>query len=200
MNSVYQERMAAAMAAALAAKGSMAPENAAEMRLYLDKLKDLVPLCPKNRKVTKLELIQHVIDYISDLQDTLQSDSESESPPESPIEHMSFTDAYNRPQQHAGYSAQQPSHSMGTSSFLGYASDCSNNGASGYSGIGFNGASAQSNAHDFDSASGYSSMESDSSFNNGFFGVPSNSFGGNYSTILYSDHGSSNGPGFGSSS
>lgn len=190
------------MAAALAAKRSMAPENAAEMRLYLDKLKDLVPLCPKNRKVTKLELIQHVIDYISDLQDTLQSDSESESPPESPVERMSFTDAYSRPPQLDGYSAQQPSHDMGTTGFLGYAGDYTNNfnDASGYSGIGFSGASSQSYTDGFDSASGYNNMESASSYSNGLISVPSNSFGGNCTTILYNNHGSSTGPGFGSSS
>ncbi|XP_042221702.1 achaete-scute homolog 2-like isoform X2 [Homarus americanus] len=47
-------------------------EVEAEMRLYLDKLKEIVPHIPKNRKVTRLELIQHVIDYICDLQHALE--------------------------------------------------------------------------------------------------------------------------------
>lgn len=42
------------------------------MRLYLDKLREIVPHIPKNRKVTRLELIQHVIDYICDLQHALE--------------------------------------------------------------------------------------------------------------------------------
>ncbi|ROT68554.1 hypothetical protein C7M84_013286 [Penaeus vannamei] len=44
----------------------------AEMRLYLDKLREIVPHIPRNRKVTRLELIQHVIDYICDLQHALE--------------------------------------------------------------------------------------------------------------------------------
>ncbi|CAG9761431.1 unnamed protein product [Ceutorhynchus assimilis] len=39
-----------------------------EIQMYLSKLKDLVPFMPKNRKLSKLEVIQHVIDYICDLQ------------------------------------------------------------------------------------------------------------------------------------
>ncbi|XP_042867402.1 DNA-binding protein inhibitor ID-4-like [Penaeus japonicus] len=73
----------AAMAAALAANSTMSSDKA-EMRLYLDRLKSMVPQCPKNRKVSRQELIEHVINYISDLEDTLQSDSDSDSPPASP--------------------------------------------------------------------------------------------------------------------
>ncbi|XP_064117486.1 protein extra-macrochaetae-like isoform X2 [Macrobrachium nipponense] len=47
-------------------------EVEAEMRLYLDKLREIVPHIPRNRKVTRLELIQHVIDYICDLQHALE--------------------------------------------------------------------------------------------------------------------------------
>ncbi|KAK7070578.1 DNA-binding protein inhibitor ID-2 [Halocaridina rubra] len=47
-------------------------EVEAEMRLYLDKLREIVPHIPRNRKVTRLELIQHVIDYICDLQNALE--------------------------------------------------------------------------------------------------------------------------------
>ena len=58
------------------------------MGLYMDKLKDLLPQCGSNdTNVSKLELIQHVIDYIGDLQDVLTSDSESDSDsrPNSPV-------------------------------------------------------------------------------------------------------------------
>lgn len=47
-------------------------ENA-EIQMYLSKLKDLVPFMPKNRKLSKLEIIQHVIDYICDLQKELET-------------------------------------------------------------------------------------------------------------------------------
>ncbi|XP_022222841.2 protein extra-macrochaetae [Drosophila obscura] len=50
-------------------------ENA-EMKMYLSKLKDLVPFMPKNRKLSKLEIIQHVIDYICDLQTELETHPE----------------------------------------------------------------------------------------------------------------------------
>ncbi|XP_066154945.1 protein extra-macrochaetae [Euwallacea fornicatus] len=44
-----------------------------EIQMYLSKLKDLVPFMPKNRKLSKLEVIQHVIDYICDLQCALET-------------------------------------------------------------------------------------------------------------------------------
>lgn len=47
-------------------------ENA-EIQMYLSKLKDLVPYMPKNRKISKLEVIQYVIDYICDLQTALDT-------------------------------------------------------------------------------------------------------------------------------
>lgn len=47
-------------------------ENA-EIQMYLSKLKDLVPFMPKNRKLSKLEVILNVIDYICDLQTALES-------------------------------------------------------------------------------------------------------------------------------
>ncbi|NP_001087639.1 DNA-binding protein inhibitor ID-2-B [Xenopus laevis] len=37
------------------------------------KLKELVPSIPPNKKVSKMEILQHVIDYILDLQLTLDS-------------------------------------------------------------------------------------------------------------------------------
>ena len=42
-----------------------------EIREYLDKLRQLVPGCPKAGKLSRLTVIQHVIDYIVELQDTL---------------------------------------------------------------------------------------------------------------------------------
>ncbi|CRL02173.1 CLUMA_CG015159, isoform A [Clunio marinus] len=48
-------------------------ENA-EIQMYISKLKDLVPFMPKNRKLSKLEVIQNVIQYICDLQTALDSD------------------------------------------------------------------------------------------------------------------------------
>lgn len=44
-----------------------------EMHSLLAKLKQLVPSIPKNRKMSKLQIIQHVIDYIFDLQMALES-------------------------------------------------------------------------------------------------------------------------------
>lgn len=49
-------------------------ENA-EIQMYISKLKDLVPFMPKNRKLSKLEVIQNVIQYICDLQTALDGDS-----------------------------------------------------------------------------------------------------------------------------
>ncbi|XP_028848786.1 DNA-binding protein inhibitor ID-2a [Denticeps clupeoides] len=39
------------------------------------KLKELVPSIPQNRSVSKMEILQHVIDYILDLQIALDSNS-----------------------------------------------------------------------------------------------------------------------------
>lgn len=44
-----------------------------EIQMYLSKLKDLVPFMPKNRKLSKVEVIQYVIDYICDLQSALET-------------------------------------------------------------------------------------------------------------------------------
>lgn len=48
-----------------------------EIQMYLSKLKDLVPNMPKNKKISKLEVIQNVIDYICDLQRALETTSNS---------------------------------------------------------------------------------------------------------------------------
>ncbi len=52
--------------------GSTTTKEQVEIQMYLSKLKELVPHMPKNRKVSKLEVIQHVIDYICDLQTALE--------------------------------------------------------------------------------------------------------------------------------
>lgn len=44
-----------------------------EIQRYLARLKKLVPTMPKNRKLSKLEVIQNVIDYICDLQSELET-------------------------------------------------------------------------------------------------------------------------------
>ncbi|XP_058120424.1 protein extra-macrochaetae [Anopheles ziemanni] len=46
-------------------------ENDPEIQMYLSKLKDLVPFMAKDRKMSKLEVIRNVIDYICELQNTL---------------------------------------------------------------------------------------------------------------------------------
>jgi hypothetical protein len=46
-------------------------EENEEIKAYLTKLQELVPFMPKNRKLSKLEVITYVIDYIRDLRQTL---------------------------------------------------------------------------------------------------------------------------------
>jgi len=47
--------------------------NKAEMQALLAKLKELVPNMPRGKKLSKLEIIQNVIDYILDLQIALET-------------------------------------------------------------------------------------------------------------------------------
>jgi len=42
-----------------------------EIAMYLSKLKQLVPFMPRNRRLSKLQVIQYVIEYIMDLQSAL---------------------------------------------------------------------------------------------------------------------------------
>lgn len=44
-----------------------------EVQMYLSKLRDLVPFMPRGRRLSKLEVIQNVIDYICDLQSALEA-------------------------------------------------------------------------------------------------------------------------------
>lgn len=51
-------------------RGDMEDEK---IQKYLAKLKDLVPLIPKDKRISRLEVIHHVIDYICDLEDMLEN-------------------------------------------------------------------------------------------------------------------------------
>ncbi|XP_050294444.1 protein extra-macrochaetae [Anthonomus grandis grandis] len=62
-----------AVAAGKIAKSKAKDIENEEIQMYLSKLKDLVPFMPRNRKLSKLEVIQHVIDYICDLQCALET-------------------------------------------------------------------------------------------------------------------------------
>ncbi|KAB0400666.1 hypothetical protein E2I00_009987 [Balaenoptera physalus] len=44
------------------------------------RLKELVPTLPQNRKVSRVEILQHVIDYIWDLELELNSESQVGTP------------------------------------------------------------------------------------------------------------------------
>lgn len=44
-----------------------------EMQACFSKLKELVPSVPQDKKLSKVQLLQHVIDYILDLELTLDS-------------------------------------------------------------------------------------------------------------------------------
>lgn len=51
------------------------PENGdQEMQQCFHKLKEIVPTMPQNKKVSKVQILQHVIDYIMDLELTLEFD------------------------------------------------------------------------------------------------------------------------------
>ncbi|XP_015185195.1 PREDICTED: DNA-binding protein inhibitor ID-1 [Polistes dominula] len=53
--------------------------EAEEVAAYLTKLKSLVPDMPRKRKLSKLEVIQRVIEYICDLQTTLEENVHQET-------------------------------------------------------------------------------------------------------------------------
>lgn len=50
------------------------------MNAYYERLKNMVPFIPSERKVTKVEILQYVIDYIQDLQNALEANSSLRSP------------------------------------------------------------------------------------------------------------------------
>lgn len=59
-----------------------------EMQACFTRLMQLVPTIPPNEKMTKVQLLQHVIDYILDLEMTLDF-----RPSESPLRHGTATSA-----------------------------------------------------------------------------------------------------------
>ncbi|XP_057330384.1 DNA-binding protein inhibitor ID-3 [Microplitis mediator] len=56
----------------LGINGTRRDLEAEEVAAYLTKLRSLVPDMPRKRKLSKLEVIQRVIEYICDLQTTLE--------------------------------------------------------------------------------------------------------------------------------
>ncbi|XP_066960745.1 protein SCAR-like [Macrobrachium rosenbergii] len=48
-------------------------DKGAEMKLYLDKLRELVPYVPRTGKISRVQLIHSAIDYITDLQESLEA-------------------------------------------------------------------------------------------------------------------------------
>lgn len=79
-----------------------------EMQELLAKLKDLVPNMPKNKKLSKLEIIQYVIDYIFDLQTALESHPAATAP-------AGLQNCNNRSHQHNG-TLTTPSSGLSSSS------------------------------------------------------------------------------------
>lgn len=60
--------------------------EAEEVAAYLTKLRSLVPDMPRNRKLSKLEVIQRVIEYICDLQTTLEETNVQERSTRQPLQ------------------------------------------------------------------------------------------------------------------
>lgn len=56
----------------MAINGTRRDLEAEEVAAYLTKLRSLVPDMPRKKKLSKLEVIQRVIEYICDLQTTLE--------------------------------------------------------------------------------------------------------------------------------
>ncbi|GAU99050.1 hypothetical protein RvY_10103 [Ramazzottius varieornatus] len=54
-------------------------EEMATMELLFHKLLHMIPTLPKDRKVSRLEILQHVIEYIQDLESQVQFHPEAEN-------------------------------------------------------------------------------------------------------------------------
>ncbi|XP_031826674.1 basic helix-loop-helix domain-containing extra-macrochaetae [Nomia melanderi] len=63
----------------LGINGTRRDLEAEEVAAYLTKLRSLVPDMPRKRKLSKLEVIQRVIEYICDLQTTLEETNHESS-------------------------------------------------------------------------------------------------------------------------
>lgn len=59
---------------------STTPSNQMEISRMLNKLRTLVPGIPPEQKMSKLEIMQHVIDYINELETVLEDDNGSSTP------------------------------------------------------------------------------------------------------------------------
>lgn len=58
----------------------------AEIQKMLYKLKDLIPGIPTDRKLSKLEIMQCVIDYIADLEQVLETEGTNSHPTLTPFQ------------------------------------------------------------------------------------------------------------------
>ncbi|XP_051501239.1 DNA-binding protein inhibitor ID-2-like [Myxocyprinus asiaticus] len=52
------------------------------------RLKELVPSLPQNKSVSKMEILQHVIDYILDLQIALEQNPLGQAPPQKTVKSL----------------------------------------------------------------------------------------------------------------
>lgn len=59
---------------------STTPSNQMEISRMLNKLRTLVPGIPPEQKMSTLEIMQHVIDYINELETVLEDDNDSSKP------------------------------------------------------------------------------------------------------------------------
>ncbi|XP_037068251.1 DNA-binding protein inhibitor ID-1-like [Pollicipes pollicipes] len=79
------------------ASAEVAPAGRQRRRVasYLEQLRQLVPLVPLDRPVSQLEVIQHVIDYISQLEEQLERRQEAPRPAKrrQPLQEMSRNQA-----------------------------------------------------------------------------------------------------------
>lgn len=66
-----------------------------EMQACFHKLKDMVPTVPSNRKLSKVQLLQHVIDYILDLEVALDVEEPGSCGAPSPLL-VPFLNSVNR--------------------------------------------------------------------------------------------------------
>ncbi|XP_070555812.1 DNA-binding protein inhibitor ID-2-like [Ptychodera flava] len=122
----------AAAAAALAAVGPMSSYLDGiltySMQDCYSKLKDLVPSIPPNEKVSKVELLQHVIDYIQDLQTALESHPALRNSPPPPLmekQNSNRTPLGTIPPENTAILSDQVSHLEKTTNNTNWEDSCS---------------------------------------------------------------------------